>query len=227
MVEDYLSDREQEEALRRWWSENWRWVVSGVALGLAALGGWQYWQHRTQTRAEAAAQMYRDVSTALTAGDRSKADTLTQDLDKNYAGSPYVDQAHLLLAQANVSEGKFEQAAGELKTVIDRTDDEVLQHIAQLRLARVQIQLGHYDEALALLDVDKAGAFVAQVHEIRGDALLAKGDTSGAQQAYRLAIDAAKQAGGANAELLQLKLQNIQVPNAVPEQSKATVSTGP
>ena len=28
MVEDYLTDREQEEALRNWWRENWRWILA-------------------------------------------------------------------------------------------------------------------------------------------------------------------------------------------------------
>ena len=44
MVDDYLSDREQEEALRNWWRENWRWILGGVVLGLGLLAGWQYWQ---------------------------------------------------------------------------------------------------------------------------------------------------------------------------------------
>ena len=39
-----LTDNEQEEQLRRWWSENWLWIVGGIALGLALLWGWQYWQ---------------------------------------------------------------------------------------------------------------------------------------------------------------------------------------
>jgi predicted negative regulator of RcsB-dependent stress response len=40
MVEDYLSDREQEEALRAWWRDNWRWILGGIALGVALLFGW-------------------------------------------------------------------------------------------------------------------------------------------------------------------------------------------
>ena len=44
MVEDYLTDRDQEEALRNWWRENWKWILAGVALGLGLLAGYQYWQ---------------------------------------------------------------------------------------------------------------------------------------------------------------------------------------
>ena len=35
-VED-LSDNEREEQLRRFWAENWLWIVGGIALGAANL----------------------------------------------------------------------------------------------------------------------------------------------------------------------------------------------
>jgi len=130
---------------------------------------------------------------------------------EHHAGSPYADQAHLALAQTYVVAGKFEQAAGELKLVADKSEDKALAQVAQLRLARVQQQLGHHDEALALLDVSKAGAFAAQVHEVRGDVLLAKGDRSGARLAYQAAMTeaAGKEADPNQTELLRLKLQDL------------------
>jgi predicted negative regulator of RcsB-dependent stress response len=39
-----------------------------------------------------------------------------------------------------------------------------------------------------LLNVEKAGAFAAQVREIRGDALVAKGDAQGARAEYAAAL---------------------------------------
>ena len=47
-----LSDIEREEQLRRWWSENWAWIIGGVALGLSMLAGWQYWQRYQVQSAE-------------------------------------------------------------------------------------------------------------------------------------------------------------------------------
>jgi len=220
MVEDYLSDREQEEALRRWWNENWRWLVAGVVIGLGALGGWQYWQQRAVTRNEAAAQAYRDMAAALSRGDRSAAEGALRTLDDSHGGSPYTDQAHLLAAQNYVAAGRFEEAASELKIVRDRGSDDELQRIANLRWARVQIQLGHYDEALAALDVNRAGAYEAQIYEIRGDALLAKGDASGARQAYQTALNAGQNAQ-VDIEMLRLKLADLPAPDA----AKVTAST--
>jgi predicted negative regulator of RcsB-dependent stress response len=211
MVEEYLSDREQEEALRNWWNENWRWVVSGIVLGLAGLGAWQYWRQHVQSRAEAAAQTYSDFSATLGTGDKDKLEKLVKELDTTHANSPYPDQAHLALAQSKVNAGQFEQAASELKIVVDNSKDAALVQLARVRLARVHLQLGHPDEALALLDVSKAGAFAAQVHEVRGDALLAKGDRSGARLAYQAALNETagqEQSSGAE-ELLRLKAQDL------------------
>jgi predicted negative regulator of RcsB-dependent stress response len=219
MAEELLTDQQQEEALRRWWSANWTWVIAGVVIGIAVLGGWQYWQQRKITHAEAAEQLYRDFSVALTAGDVTKAEDLLKNLEQQHGGSPYTDQSHLALASVDVNAGKYEQALSELKPVAAGATDKALRPIAQLRLARVQLQMGHHDEALAALDVNQAGAFVAQYQEVRGDALFAKGDMSGAKQAYQLALDAHTQAvaespSNDDAALLRLKLQDIQLPAA-------------
>ena len=73
------------------------------------------------------------------------------------------------------------------------------------RLARVYLEQDKPDEALALLKSGKPGAFEPRFEEIRGDALLAKGDRSGALTAYRAARAGA--AGGAvDAGLLELKI---------------------
>jgi predicted negative regulator of RcsB-dependent stress response len=221
MADEFLSDHEQEEALRRWWNDNWRWVAAGIALGLAALGGYQYWQQSKRLHTENAAKTFREFRQALVSGDRTKTDAVLQDLSKNYDDSPYVDQAHLLSAQANVGAGKFEQAAADLKRVVDGTRDAELKQVAQLRLARVHIQMGHHDEALALLEPSKAGVFASQVHEVRGDALYAKGDKTGASQSYKAALEAIAAAGGGDTSLLSFKLQDV----AAEQSANAAVET--
>jgi predicted negative regulator of RcsB-dependent stress response len=236
MAEELLSDQQQEEILRRWWNSNWQWVLAGFALGLAVLFGWQQWQHRKAETANSAATLYTSFTEALTANDRSKAESLLKDLEAKYSDTPYIDQSHLAMAGAYVETGLYEQAAAELKSVMDHAVDDALKPIATLRWARVQLQLGHQDEALAALDISKAGAFVAQYHDVRGDALLAKGDPSGAKQAYQLALDSAKfnSTGTSNAApgesmvdeaYLQLKLQDVQAATPAAAPTAAPVAT--
>lgn len=224
MSTEFLSDREQEEALRSWWRENWRWVASGIAVGFVVLAGWNYWQRQRELQGEAASQSFRELTEALAVNNKDKIDAAVKKLDTDHSGSPYTDQAHLMMAQAHVNAGRFEMAATDLKAVTEKTKDEALGRIAKIRLARVQTQLGHYDEALALLDAKDSGAFEPQIQEARGDALYGKGDTAGARAAYEAAIAAAQVvdphgAPGGNS-YLQLKLQELLA--ATPEQPAST-----
>jgi len=206
-AEDYLTDEEQAEALKRWLSENWIWMAAGVVLALLALGAWQkYLAYRTDRSANAA-QLLEQLST--TQNDESKKNALLKELNDDYSATPYADQAHLLVAQQEVQAGKFDQAAGELRTVMNAAHDEPLRLVARIRLARVLIQQQKADEALQLLDVSKAGAFATQVHEVRGDALYSKGDRTGARAEYQAALEAAKDETGADTNLLQLKADEL------------------
>jgi predicted negative regulator of RcsB-dependent stress response len=98
MVDEFLTDDEQGEALKTWWRENWAWVLSGVVIGLCLLGGWQYYQRFKIQRAEAAAEAL-DQFAATQVSDKAKAETLFKDLTDKYAATPYAMQAQLLQAQ--------------------------------------------------------------------------------------------------------------------------------
>jgi predicted negative regulator of RcsB-dependent stress response len=208
MVEDYLNDRDQEEALRNWWRENWKWILAGVALGLGLLAGYQYWQSYQGQQAGRAAKVYADFQKALAGNDVEQARRLLNDLGGEHDKSAYTQQGHLLLAKRDADEGRFDEAIKHLRQVADQARDEELAHVARLRLARLLIQTGKHDEALQALNVEKAGAFVAQVREIRGDAMVAKGDSQGARAEYAAALSAESK-GQVDRASIELKLRDV------------------
>jgi predicted negative regulator of RcsB-dependent stress response len=208
MVEDYLTDRDQEEALRNWWRENWKWILAGIALGLGLLAGYQYWQSYRAQRADAAAKVYADLQKALAGNDTEQAGRLLNDLASDHGKSAYTQQGRLLLAKRDAEAGKFDDAIKQLRQVADTSRDSELGQIARLRLARLLIQTGKHDEALQLLDVEKAGAFGAQAREIRGDALVAKGDAQGARAEYAAAL-APDSKGQVDRATVELKLRDV------------------
>jgi predicted negative regulator of RcsB-dependent stress response len=222
MVDDYSSDREQEEALLNWWRENRSWIFGGIVLGLALLFGWRWWQSHTTKQAEQASVLYQEYQSASADAEKSKA--AFDRLVEAHPRSAYTIQARLVKAKQHVEAGTYDDAVAELRQVVDQAKDDELAQIARQRLARVLIQQGKHDEAIALLDPKDAGAFAAQVREIRGDAFVAKGDTEAARAEYAAALAPNETGESAEAQidrtLLELKLQ--QVGGTAPQSTPAT-----
>jgi predicted negative regulator of RcsB-dependent stress response len=218
-VED-LSDNEREEQLRRWWSENWLWIVGGIALGLGLLAGWQYWQKSRLQSAEQDEAAYMAVLDSLSQNQQDAAIKKSDDLRRLHPTTPYADQSDLALARALVDSRKFDDAAKRLRTVAENSRDPQLRLVARSRLARVLGEQGKHDDALALLDVAKAGEFAPLFHEIRGDLYAAKGDAASARKEY----DAALAGGGAPGAAPALDTQYVELKRDALA-SAATVAT--
>jgi predicted negative regulator of RcsB-dependent stress response len=216
-VED-LSDNEREEQLRRFWADNWLWIVGGIALGLGGLAGWQYWQQSKLNAAEQDEATYIALLDLLSASNKDEATKKADGLRELHPKSPYADQADLALARFAVDTRDFDAAVQRLRTVADTSRDPELRLIAQSRLARVLAEQGKHDDALKLLDVTKAGGFTAVFHDARGDVLAAKGDVAGARQAYDAALAAttAAAAESFDRDFVELKRDALPVPAPAP-----------
>ena len=184
-MEEYLNEQERWERVLAWLREQGPWILGGVAVALAIFGGWHYWQNHVQQRDLAAANRYEQLIDAFTRNDIAGGMRQADELGKEFPATAYADQANLAVARIQVSTHQLDQAAARLQQVLAATKDSELALIARLRLARVQLPQGNADEALKTLDAAKPGAFAARYAQVRGDALLAKGDRDGALKAYR------------------------------------------
>lgn len=219
-MEDYLSEKEQWEWIKEQVRENAPAVLLAIVLAVAAVFGWRWWQAHQDARRLEAAGRYMQMVQSLERGDRSQALVQLGELERDYTGSPYADQARLLAARMYVDEAQLEHAAAELATVAEHSRDQELALVARLRLARVQIAQGKPDSALTSLGaVSDPGAFAARYHEVRGDAYYAKGDRAAALSEYRSTQKAG--AEGSDAALLQLKIQDLDS-GAAPAAAAAT-----
>ncbi|HKD54661.1 MAG TPA: tetratricopeptide repeat protein [Steroidobacteraceae bacterium] len=205
-MDDYLSEKEQWEWIKTQVRENGPAVILAVALAVAAVFGWRWWQGHQDIGRLQAGDKYMQMVHALEQGNRSQGLVVLGELERDYPGSPYTDQAKLLSARVYVDEGQLDRAAGELAAVAEHSKDQDLAQVARLRLARVQIAQGKADNALATLGSGRAGAFAARYHEVRGDAYYAKGDKAAALQEYRSAQSAGE---GTDAQLLGLKIADL------------------
>ncbi|MGQ0383999.1 MAG: YfgM family protein [Gammaproteobacteria bacterium] len=211
MVDEFLSEREQAEQLKQWLRVNWIWLFAGVALALGGYYGWRWWEARQSGRSLAAESRFSAMLEALARNQREDGVRIAGELTGQYADTPYADQAALVLARLDVEGGDLAAAAARLTQVMDSTRDPELRLVSRLRLARLQLAQGLHDAALATLDGAATPSVDARVAELRGDALLAKGDRAGALEAYRRAQEAATGAppGLVDGELLGYKIDGL------------------
>jgi predicted negative regulator of RcsB-dependent stress response len=213
MAEDYLTDDEQLEHVKRTVAENWVWVAGGIVLGAALIFGYRYYDSYRNDRALRAAAQFDDMTAALQQNDKARSRQIAAGLIKDFPSSPYADQAQLVLARLFVEEGQLAAAAQPLTRIMNESKDTELRHIARLRLARVLIDEGKPDDALKTLAEDTPGAFAGLAHEVRGDAFHAKKDFKSAMSEYQEALMGAA-AGNVDSGLLELKIADLGAPPA-------------
>lgn len=216
-----LNEQEQWERAKQLMGELWIYVVGGLALGGAGLWGWNWNQDRVEKRALEASTRYEEAIDAFTRNDKPRALQLVEEINRDYANTPYAALSTLVAARTHVEANELDKAAAGLKTVMDTASDPELRVIARLRYARVQSAQGKHDDALATLTVAEPGEFAPRFADTRGDVLLAKGDRAGALKEY-LAARAVDMKGQVDTELLDLKIRDLGgTPPKTPEETES------
>jgi predicted negative regulator of RcsB-dependent stress response len=214
-VDEYMNEQEQWEYVRNWVRQNGVWLLAGVVLASAGLWGWRSWQAHREAMLLDAGTQYQQVLMAIGRNDLPGVIAAADRLAAAHPRTGYADQAQLAAARMQVEGNQIPGALARLQQVESATRDEELKLLVRLRIARLQIEQNRVDDALATLNAVQPGAFAGRYAEVRGDALLAKGDRAGALKAYREAQAAqAVQAAGAGGgdrggDLLTLKINAL------------------
>ncbi|MEC5318754.1 YfgM family protein [Brenneria populi subsp. brevivirga] len=204
-MEVYTTENEQVDALRRFFAENGKALAVGVVLGVGALVGWRFWLNHQSSSAMESSTSYQQISERLAEG---KAEGVAQ-AEKFSAENKnsYGVLASLELARHYADLKDFAKAEQQLIQAQSQTKDADLLSLVNLRLARVQLQENRADEALKTLDAVKLDGWVALAAEIRGDALVSKGDNQAAREAYEKGLSA--NPPQALQAFLRMKLNNL------------------
>ncbi|WP_435945839.1 YfgM family protein [Dryocola sp. BD586] len=204
-MEVYENENEQMEAVKRFFAENGKALVVGVVLGIGALVGWRYWNSHQADSVMASSLEYQNVTSAVRADQPatlSAAEKFAAETKNTYGAL-----ASLELAQKYVDNNDLAKAATQLQQGLSNTGDANLQALINMRLARIQIQQKQADAALKTLDGIKGEGWVAIVADLRGEALLSKGDKQGARDAW--SKGAQTDASPALREMMQMKINNL------------------
>lgn len=203
-----LQEQEQLDALKAWWKENGRWVMTAliVALGsFIAVRGWHIWQGK---QAQQAATLYAGVIQQLDSNDPKRIDDATRAVVDKFGSTAYAPRAQLLAAQASIQAKDDARAKSQLQWVVDHASEDGLQNVARLKLASLLLDEKSYGDALKLLDAKHPESFDGLYADLKGDVLLAEGKKDEARAAYKLAFDKTDEKNSYR-NLIQMKLDAL------------------
>jgi predicted negative regulator of RcsB-dependent stress response len=220
-VDDLLSEKEQIDQLRAWWSEYGGYVIGGLGLGIAILVGFNYYQNSKLDAQLAGSALYEELTEHVVTGKLDEAESVADDLALNYAGTTYAPQAKLALARLYMDKNRDQDAADALREVLGSDADLAVQHVARTRLARILQYQGDAQGVVDLLEGQESEAFAASWNELLGDAYRELGRIEDAQAAYQAALLDPMAQMTVDQQLLQWKVLDLPEVEAAPEEAPA------
>lgn len=204
-MEIYENENEQRDAIKNFFAENGKALVVGIVLGIGALVGWRYWNHGQLESVRQSSLAYDNAISALKSGNAQAVNGVEKFVAQN--SNTYGALASLSIAQKYVEQHDLTKANAQLMQGVNDAKDDNLKSLINLRLARVEIQQKQADAALKTLDSVKGEGWAAIVADLRGEALLSKGDKQGARDAWTKGV--ASDASPALRETIQMKINNL------------------
>jgi predicted negative regulator of RcsB-dependent stress response len=204
MMEQYETEEQQVEAIKRFWKENGLSLIIGALLGLGGLLGWRYYNDSQIEAKEQASFAYEKASEELIKGEASFGES--KSFIDSYSDTGYAILMALEMTQQAIERKDLVEAVKQLEFVVINAKLTAVQSIAQLRLARIQIEQGEFELALASADKISDQAFKGQSQEIKGDVYLAQQLFDKARAAYSAALETNNRD-----QVLKMKLDNLAI----------------
>jgi predicted negative regulator of RcsB-dependent stress response len=204
-----LEEQEQLSELKSWWKAHGNLVVAVIVAAMLAFAGWRYWNVYQGNQAAQAAGLYETIGKAAQAGDAKALRDASGALVESFPRTLYAPMGALVAARFYYDRNDLKSAKAQLQWVVDRSPSDDLRDLARLRFAAVLLDEKAYDEALKQLDAPHAAAYDTQYNAMRGDILVAKGQSAEAKVAYKAALDKATSQDAQFRESVRMRLDAL------------------
>ncbi|MBW2942588.1 YfgM family protein [Zhongshania aquimaris] len=225
-METYRTEEEQIEAIKRWWQDNGKSTVFGIALALAIVFGWRGWQGHQEAQAGEASAIFDNLLIADAAVQRdgsslSTAQHLADTLKDRFASLSYGQFAALFKAKYAVKSDDYAAATAELEWVLKQGPSAQIKAQTEIRLAQVLYSQKEYGKATAYLSGLASTGYAAEAAELEGDVAFAQGDKAAALAAYQRARSLARtQEAPVNNAMLEMKINDLSAAKIAVEGAK-------
>ncbi len=180
-----LSEKEQLDQLRFWWSKYGTYILVGIALGISLLLGSNYIQNQTMQSQLEASTLYEKLIKQVSDNSLEDAQQTTIDIQATYENTVYAAQAYLAMARLYMDQNRDKDAANSLQKILNSDAESELKNIARLRLARIYLYQEKPEEVISLLSEYISGSFAIPYREVLGDAFTLLEKISDAEDSYQ------------------------------------------
>lgn len=218
-MNDIRTDDEQLEALKNWWNENGKQIVTTVVVVAAGYFGWTFWQDQRTDHINAGSQVFiqllqaaeqAEVGGVALEEELQTVRYLADQLADEFTDTQYAVLGALIAARTAVEADDLEAAAARLTWALDNADNDAESQLVSYRLARVLVAQGELDAAFVLL-ANPSPEYTSIYADLRGDILLQQGDKEGAIAAYQQALDNLLPGQEHLVSTLELKIDNLSI----------------
>lgn len=207
-MDDLLSEKEQIDQIRSWWSEYGGYVIGGLGLGIALLAGWNYYQDSKLNAQLEGSVLYEALTEHVMSGSLESAEAVASQLSTDYGQTSYAAQAQLAMARLYMDKNRDQDAADALSAAIASGAEEV-KLVARARLARVLLYQGKPQEVVDLLADQESVAFAPIYNELLGDAYHELGRIEDALAAYQSVMLDPQARDTVDQQLIQWKVLDL------------------
>jgi predicted negative regulator of RcsB-dependent stress response len=210
-----LEEQEQLDQLKVFW-QKYRNIITTVLtaalFAYAAYSGYQWWRN---SQALEASKLYETMVSAIAKGDKDQTLRAADDLQKDFARTPYAAMSSLIAARIAADAGDSAKALDYLRWAAKNASNDGYLALAKLRLVTQLIEQGtekDFAEADQVLNQKPIIGFEALWLERRGDWYLAQKKNEQAKQSYEDAwkkLDQAKEFPEEARRLLKVKLDAV------------------
>lgn len=201
-MEQFTTEEQQVEAIKKFWKDNGTAIILGAVLGFGGLWGWRYYNAELLASQERESDNYQSVVAEL--GNQDNAFSDVKNFVIENSDSPYAVMASFKLAKEAVERDDLAEAEKQLLWITQSEANSAIKDVAFLRLSRVQMEREKFTDALNQLNNMTSGAFTAQVEEVKGDIYQRQGKIDEALAAYATAL-----ADAENNPVLQMKHDDL------------------
>jgi len=209
---EYSSDEERFSAVINFFKDYKLIILSSLAITLISIVSITGYKSYNESRSSEAAMIYDSWLSELESKNESSTETFNK-LQDTFAGTGYAQLARMINGSNLARQKNFEDAIANFEQLLDDTSgffgNKVLNAIARINIARIELSNKNYTKVLKVLDSFASNSEHSMVYEIKGDALLGLKKVELAKEQYQLALDNARDES--QKSIINIKINSIQL----------------